>query len=150
MSTYSELLPQILLMSNFSSWRDRGKEAQIEVSPHELPDPSTQPPPPPYEETDWKPLPQPAAIQAPSRTPATPKTAAKKRRAAVVSKKPIVYHSARRSRPTPVVSPAPARTEFDFGRDGDHEADEGDGHSIVEDKVCKLISLCLLDIESLH
>lgn len=116
-------------------WRDRGKEAPVEAPPHEVADPSTQPPPPPYEEAEWKPLPEPAAMKAHSHTPVTPKTVPRKRRPAPVSKRPIAYHSARRSRPTPVVSPAPARSEFDFGRNDEHEVDGTDGHSVVEDKM---------------
>ncbi|KJA27934.1 hypothetical protein HYPSUDRAFT_62330 [Hypholoma sublateritium FD-334 SS-4] len=117
-------------------WRDRGKEARIEGAEHQvsqLPDPATQPPPPPYEETDWKPLAQPAAIQVASRSPATPRSATRKRRPApVVAKRPIAYQSTRRSRHTPVTSPAPIQPEFDFGHD---DAEDDRIQSVVEDKM---------------
>ncbi|KAF8966240.1 hypothetical protein BDZ97DRAFT_1808380 [Flammula alnicola] len=112
-------------------WRDRGKDAQIQAplaQHNELPDPASQPPPPPYQENEWRPLEQPAAIRV---APPTPRSAAKKRRPATTApKRPVVYHATRRSRPIPVASAPPVQPEFDFGREEEERV-----QSVVEDKM---------------
>ncbi|KAF9474758.1 hypothetical protein BDN70DRAFT_884476 [Pholiota conissans] len=118
-------------------WRDRGKEPQIQAVEHsvpESPDPSTQPPPPPYQESEWKPLQQPAPVQVSSHVTASPKTIARrKRHAASATKRPvIVYHSSRRSRPIGTASSTPVQPEFDFGQE---EIEEVGNQSVVEDKM---------------